>query len=518
MQPVSLCSRTTLRATLLLSATLALSAAPARAQGDDSATVKLIQILIAKGILTKGQAASLLSQAQGEAHAARPPARPSGKAGAAALATAEPPASETRGLELPKGTVRVTYVPQSVRDQIAQQVRDQVLGEEQKNGWAAPNALPEWTRRITVYGDLRLRGERVLEDPGNKESVASQNFPFVDFNGINQGVPFDNLNGTQALPTLNATEDRTRLRVRARLGVKADIDDWISTDIRIATGNDNSPVTTNQTLGQGTNFGKYSIWLDRAYALLKVPPRAKLDMLSTLQAYVGRFGNPFWTTDLVYSDDLNFDGAAMQAVAPITPNLKAWFTGGAFEVYNTDFNYANSANYTKFASRDKYLFAAQAGVDYQPAPAIVTKLSVGLFNYQKIEGKDSSCFIQSAADVCQNDNSRPQFAQFGNTYFPLRNGGNASQIPVAGGGVTNLNPQYFGLASKFNVLDLHGRVQFTRYDPWDVELEGEYLQEFSRSIDRASSTRAHRTTSAASPRARRPAPSRRMPAATRRGW
>jgi hypothetical protein len=457
-------------AAIATAAAVAAGAPAARAQNDDSATVKLIQILIAKGILTREQAASLLTQAQGEARAAH--SAPRARAGAPALATAEPPPPPEP--EVPKGTVRVTYVPQSVRDQIAQQVRDQVLGEEQKNGWGAPNALPEWTKRITVYGDLRLRYERDLQDPANKTSAAgSSAFPFTDFNAINQGSPFDvNNAATTPFPTINTTEDRTRFQLRARLGARADVTDWLKTDIRLATGNDADPWSENQTLGNNTNFGKYNIWLDRASALLHAQPSATSDMFSTLQAYLGRFGNPFWTSDLEYSADLNWDGAAIQAVVPIVDGqLSGWFTGGAFEVYNTPFNYENQVESAgKFASRDKYLFGIQAGVDYKPAPAIVTKLAVANFNYQNVQGKESSpCVIFSDSDVCDTDNSRPQWAQFGNTYFPLRNiiQGNPTANPP-------LDPQYFGLASRFNVLDLHGEVDFHRYDPLEVEIEAEY--------------------------------------------
>ena len=53
---------------------------------------------------------------------------------------------------------------------------------------------------------------------------------------------------------------------------------------RIATGENNSPVSTNQSLGlanqaQGGNFSKYAIWLDRAFLRYEVdagPPSAPM--------------------------------------------------------------------------------------------------------------------------------------------------------------------------------------------------------------------------------------------------
>jgi hypothetical protein len=476
-----------------LAAGIGLAARPARAQGDDSATVRLIQLLIAKGILNKDQASSLLTQAQSEAHANHAAAHPARRAAPAAAATQEAQAPEAEATS--PGTVRVTYVPPLVRDQIAQQVREQVLEEEQQQGYAQPNEIAEWTKRITVYGDIRLRGERDLMDSGNKTDATIGGvpaaYPFPDYNSINSGSPFDTTGG-QIPPLLNTTENRTRFQLRARLGVKADITDWLRTDIRLATGNDNNPVSENQTLGNNTNFGKYSIWLDRAYALLKLPDEDKPDPRDSLKAYVGRFGNPFWTTDLEYSDDLNFDGAAVQGVVPVAPKVNLWATGGAFEVYNTTFNYANSLSdfSGKFPSRDKYLFAGQVGVDYDPTPATETKFAVGLFDYSHVQGEESSpCTIGIGliSDVCNTDNSRPQFLQFGNTLFPIRN---IAQIPGAsatdvgaGGSTVYANPQYFGLASGFDVLDLHGRVELKQYHPYDISLEGEYSKNlaFNRS-------------------------------------
>ena len=464
--------RATLLATgaILLALGLPTGSDPAHAQGDDTAMVRLIQLLIEKGVLTRDQATSLMTQAQSESRSARKPAKP-------AKATPETASADTPGPLVPKGTVRVTYVPQTVRDQIAAQVRDQVLGEAQAKGWAAPNALPEWTKRITLYGDLRLRGESIQQSKDNSNLL-------VDFPTLNGGAPFDTLGGGN-VPYLNTQENRTRFRVRARLGIKAEVDDWISTDVRLATGNDTSPVSTNQTFGQNTNFGKYAIWLDRAYATIQIPPRAGLKPGTVVRAYVGRMANPFWTTDLIYDDDLNFDGAALSMSIPVGGGVTIWGTGGAFVAYNTTFNYGVSSSFNAFGtglpSRDKYLFGGQVGADYKPLPEVQTKLAVGLFGYQNVQGQVStSCTVLLANDVCSTDNSRPQFAQLGNTYFPIRN-----TNPTAGLNQNGFvsDPQYYGLASEFNIIDVHGRVDLTRYDPVNVALEGEFVKNlaFSRS-------------------------------------
>src|SRR3546814_18988927 len=64
---------------------------------------------------------------------------------------------------------------------------------------------------------------------------------FTNYGAINHGDP-QNINdvtpGWIVPPFINTLQDRQRFRLRARLGVKAQIDDWISADIRLATGAD----------------------------------------------------------------------------------------------------------------------------------------------------------------------------------------------------------------------------------------------------------------------------------------
>ena len=132
--------------------------------------------------------------------------------------------------EAKPGDIRVTYVPQFIRKQIADEVRAQVITDAKvEGGWAGPNALPEWTQRIHMYGDLRVRYENDSFDHGNYNK-------FVNFQGVNQGNAFDLegvANGTAALPPfLNTTEGRDRERVRARLGAQAEVDDWLTADFR----------------------------------------------------------------------------------------------------------------------------------------------------------------------------------------------------------------------------------------------------------------------------------------------
>jgi hypothetical protein len=433
---------------------LALTARPAAAQpaDDSSTTVKLIELLIKNGVITKQQADALLKQARSEAHTARAP-----QPNRAQTAATQPPAPAEAGAPVPPGTVRVTYVPEIVRQQIAAEVKQQVMQEAQEQGWAEPNQIPEWTQRIRLFGDVRVRGESALF--GNTNSPL-----FVNFNAINNSPNGFDTSGTTLPPLLNTTENRNFTRLRARLGVDATIADWISSEIRIATGNDQSPISTNQTLGQPGDFQKYGIWLDRAF--IEMRPE------SWLTFDVGRAPNPFWTTDLLFDTDLNFDGVSVQVAPRFDGPVSPFFNAGAFPVFNTDFNFGSN-NIQKNASRNAYLLAAQAGAEWKISDNYVLKGGAGYFNFLNVEGSESApCLNPTAFGSCNTDNTKPGFVTQGNTMFALRD---IVQDPSNPLGPT---PQYFGLASRFNLLDLHGALSILTYHPVDVVLQGDFVYNF----------------------------------------
>jgi hypothetical protein len=78
----------------------------------------------------------------------------------------------------------------------------------------------------------------------------------------------------------------------------------------------------------------------------------------------------------------------------------------------------------------------------------------------------------AAIYACDTDNTVPPFLQFGNTLYAIRN------IPLntLGANDSSINPQYFGLASKFNVLDVHPKFTAHTYAPIDIVLEAEFIK------------------------------------------
>src|SRR5262249_22412667 len=320
----------------------------------------------------------------------------------AQAAQAPPPPSDD--------TVRVTYVPEVVKKQIREEIKEEVLTQAREENWAAPRTFPEWASRFSFFADIRGRYEGDFFPAGNDNTGA-----FPNFNAINTGPPFD-VRGTTFSPQINVDQDRERFRLRVRFGLAVDLAENFTAGIRIATGENNSPVTTNQSLGlanqgQGGNFSRYAIWLDRAFLRYELGT----DTNGYFSVLLGRFDNPFFSSDLIWDDDLGFDGIAVQGKYEVAKGIVPFVVGGAFPVFNTDFNFSSNRP-DKFASYDKYLYAAQLGTDWKVSRDIDTKLAVSYYYFQNIQGKLSDPFIPlTASDAGNTDDSRPAFAQKGNT-------------------------------------------------------------------------------------------------------
>jgi len=335
-----------------------------------------------------------------------------------------------------------------------------VMNQARAEGWAEPDQMPDWTRRIRVYGDMRLRYESDLFDKTN-------NNQFINFPAINQGSAFD-INGfsdglAAGPPFYNTTEDRNRARLRARIGFDSEIADWLSANLRVSTGNQD-PVSTNQTLGSSGEFTKYQIYLDRAYVTANVT--------SDLNLLAGRMLNPFFTTDMIYNIDLGFDGVAAMYTHNFSPDWAIIGAGGVFPVFNSAFNFSTDSD-NKTASANAYLYGAQGGVQWKPTTNYVAKLETGIFDFDGVHGSVSQpCFIQPGSTYyCNTDDTAAPFGQGGNTYYAIR-----TIVPVTGSSSLPPNPQYFGLASRFNVFEVHPRLDILTYDPVDISLEGEFIK------------------------------------------
>jgi hypothetical protein len=469
-----------------------------KAAPSQNVTMNLINRLVEKKLLTREDAADLIEQAEADAAAARAQtevtqALVTQVAPLLAIPPQTPPTPDIAPYSGQK-PVRVTYIPESVKAQIRDDIKSQVMAQARDERWADPRTVPEWTLRLRLFGDVRTRYERLTYPDGNDNSGA-----FPNFNAINTGAPFD-VSGTVFSPQLNVDQDRTRARLRMRFGADANLRDGWTAGIRIATGDSSSPVSVNQSFGLGGgNFSKYAIWLDRGFLRYEVaeksaPAPAPVPDGKTAKAggkelaspadvvqprdrrlviSLGRFENPFYTqSEIVWDNDLGFDGIAGHARYQIAKGFTPFITAGAFPYFNTDLNFSSNRP-DKFASNDKWLYGGQLGFDWKPHQDFKVKIGGAYYVFDSVEGRLSSPYTPlNAQDAGDTDHTRPAFAQKGNTYRALRN-----IVPTADNNFGTINQfQYFGLASPFRVLAITGQLDYSRYDPFHIVAYGEFAQ------------------------------------------
>jgi hypothetical protein len=287
--------------------------------------------------------------------------------------------------------------------------------------------IPEWTRRIKIGGDLRLRYRSDLYDKNNALFVKPDQFA--------------------VFPLGNSTVDRNYVQIRARLALNYKVTDTLEGALGMATGNTTNPVSTNATLGDSLN--KKNFLLDQAY--LKWTP------LPELTIWGGRFANPWFSTDLVWDQDVNFDGLAMSWKPTITPSLNAFFTAGAFPIQEIE-----------LSGRDKWLFAGQMGANHTWQDKVTTTLAASYYHFHNLAGvKNSSGSPKGATDW-----SRPGYMQKGNTPFYVDADENLTAVAL---GTSTGYDGWKGLAADYNELNLSAKVDYSFMDPYHLVFIADYV-------------------------------------------
>jgi hypothetical protein len=458
---------------------------------SQNVTINLIHRLVERGVLTKADADELIKQAEQDAVTAREMAKQKRSQSASeddvtsqyyteptpipssVARTRTPPSTPPEPNPPAEGDdVTISYVPDVVKEQLREEIKQEVMEQARNENWANPRTLPPWILRLTPFMDLRLRYEGIFFPDGNDNTGA-----FPNFNAINTGAPFD-VTGSTFSPQLDVDRDRERGRIRARFGAQMDLEDGFTMGLRIATGETNTPTSTNQSLGlanaaQGGNFSKYAIWLDRAFVKYELWGETSRDFV----AEVGRFDNPYFTvSELMWDEDLGWDGFALKGKykLPLDSNIGVtpFASAGIFPIFNTELNFSSNRP-DKFSSEDKFLYGGQLGTSVRFNTDFSLKVAGGFFDFYNIEGKLSDpCVPLTSADQCDTDDSRPSFAQKGNTYFPIRN-----IMPTIDNGFgTTKQFQYFGLATPFRVVDVDGSLDFAHLDPVHMTLFGQWIE------------------------------------------
>lgn len=434
-----------LLAAILITASFAVHADEASDREDMEkmrATLQsLVEVLVKNGVITRDKADAMLREAEWRA--------------IVKLAELPPPEAGLDG----KKIVRVPYVPEAVKVQMHDQIKAEVLAETRNERLGGGGSV-DWLGRIQFEGDLRLRAEAMQLDKGNT--------PAADyFNNNSYLTRAADIwgNTSNGVHNFNTQENANRTRLRARLGVNATVSDVVSAGLTLSTGSSTTaPTSTNQTMGQGNTqnpgfFNKDSVVLDRAY--IKYEPEPWMSMSG------GRMRNPFFGTDLVWADDLNFEGFALALKPRMNPSSSAFFSAGWFPL---------STSVPKQTS-GRSLRAAQAGIDWQLGQKDNRiKLAAALYDYHGIEGiKETQDYNllngMGPTDYGVRSEYGAGYRQRGNTLFRL----NSINDPNY--------PGYLGLASSFRELNLTGTVDIAQFDPVHVLLTGDLVKNLGFKLD-----------------------------------
>jgi hypothetical protein len=399
----------------------ALAAGPAAAQGPAAVaeeraaleqlratTVALIEALVSQGLLSRERADALLKMAA-------KPARAEPEAPTWGSALAAPAAAS--------GVIRVPYLPETLKAQIKEDIRNDVLAQAREEGWADPRAIPRWTRGLSVSGDLRVR----LQD----ERYDYTNLPAETFRGQTASPAW-------APDLSNTLTERNRLTLRARLAVDAKVSDDTAAGIRLSTGTTSGPTSSSQTLGTG--FNKAGVVIDRAF--LRYEPRFDFRVLA------GRFANPFFGSDLLWPDDLSFDGVAVQAERNLVPGAFAFATVGVFPLEELSVD-----------RRDKWLYALQVGSDWSLGSTTQLRVGAAVYDFANIQGVRET-------DPPPSGPRAGTVPYFGSQY--------PASVRLKGNTLINLNDPTstaaptWGLASKFRPINLSAGLTLRAFDPIEI--------------------------------------------------
>lgn len=379
-------------------------------------TLSLIDALVEQGVFSREKAEAMIKAAEAKAQAA---------------VKAQPAAA---------ATVRVQYVPETVKNEIREQLKQEVLAQARTERWAEPNAIPSWVDSLKWEGDLRVSYRLDSFDKNNTPPI---DYIFAATGGTTRAAGF--LSTSTGAPSANTNEDRERYRLRARLGLLARMSEQWSAGIRLSTGNTTDRVSTTQSLGQDWN--KYTVVIDRAFV--------KYDPAEWFSATAGRIANPWFSTDLVWDDDLNFEGVAA--------SLKGSFANNSFKPFLTVAALPlEEDNPPKTDGR--MVTGIQGGAQWEFASNARLKFGAAWYDFRKLAGKveNDAAFLAGNAKYGQYEYS-DKLRQKGNTLFRT----NAA---------SDVGATLWGLASEFRPVSLTASLDLAHFDPVHLVLTGDYVK------------------------------------------
>ncbi len=298
-------------------------------------------------------------------------------------------------------------------EEIKEEVGSEVTNELLRQVWTINHALQEKDKRLRFGGDIRLRYEKDLFDKNNADLLQPSN------------------------PTqlMNTKTNQDYFKYRVRFGAAAQVNDDVEAFIRLSTGSTSNPVSTNSTMGDYMN--KDTVLFDLAYI--------KWQPWKFLTLWGGRMPNPWFSSDLVWDRDVNFEGVALHAGASKVESLTPFLIAGAFPLQQND-----------FTEHEKWLLGGQIGLEQKDKKSISTKIGAAYYDFKNITG-----VANDPANPGMTDWTAPLFLQKGNTLF------NISADPSV---------YKLALASEFKELNATATLDIGFWDPVHIVLLGDYVK------------------------------------------
>ena len=181
--------------------------------------------------------------------------------------------------------------PAKTSGSLSQSQIDQMVTKAIDLRTADLGGTPEWVQNIKLFGDFRYRHEQINNDADS--------------------------------------EQRDRNRIRARIGLKARINDEFDAIFRLASGSSDTPTSTNQSLGDETrdSFSSKDVWLDWAY--FDYHPES----MPGLNIYGGKMKQPFYAVgknELIWDGDLSPEGVVAAQSFSLSDSTTLTVNGGGF--------------------------------------------------------------------------------------------------------------------------------------------------------------------------------------------
>lgn len=401
----------------------------------DISTTDLLNLLVAEGVISEEKAVALVEKIRKRSE------------------NEKQVASEQESV--PANTIRAPYIPDSVKENIRAtvesglrtKVTEDVVAQAKSERWGVPNALPEWVNKIKVSGDARIRYEHQSMGDGN-DPIAANNIGNINNAG---GLARGDRNLFN-----NVSDDRDRLRARARVNIKAKVTEGVDVGVRLVTGNEKNPVSSNQTLG--SYKGKWDTNFDLAYIKY-----TSLEKDLTLLA--GKFKNPFLHTDLVWDSDYNFEGIAAKwnflRKNDLDDDFRQWdpfISVGAFPLQEIhQFILVNEEN-SPDSNDDKWLYAFQIGTRYEWWSQSNLTAGLAYYKYDNIRG------TKNPRNSRLYDVTASPFYQLGNSTYNI-----ATNIEGDTRGL-------YALATNYDLINASVKYNYAGFAPYQVWLGLDYVR------------------------------------------